>query len=114
MNNKMLGTAFEHEVVKRLSEGGYWVHFISPDARGAQPFDIIAVKGGIAIVGDCKTSSNHIFRIDRLEWNQRMAFDKWLACGNAEPVIFVKYKDKIITIEYSRLLRESRIDLDKE
>ena len=38
MNNKKKGTAFEKEMCDLLAIKGYWVHFIAPDARGAQPF----------------------------------------------------------------------------
>lgn len=112
MNNKKLGTMFEKHVVKRLAENGYWVHFISPDNRGAQPFDVIAVKDGIAIVGDCKTCKDHIFRISRLEENQKMAFEKWIACGNTEPLIFVEYKSGVKIVNYTDLKREGKVDLD--
>lgn len=112
MNNKNLGTAFERRLVQKLSERGYWVHFIAPDSRGAQPFDIIAAKDGICIVGDCKTCKDHIFRISRLEENQKMAFEKWLACGNLDPLIFVEYQGQIKMIQYSDLKKEGRVDLD--
>ena len=49
MNNKKHGTDFEKRVVAKLAKAGdVWVHFLSPDERGAQPFDIIAVKDGVA------------------------------------------------------------------
>ena len=113
MNNKKLGTAFEQEMVKILSDNGYWVHFISPDNRGAQPFDIVAVKNGIALVADCKTCEDHIFRISRLEWNQMLAFQKWIDCGNGMPVIFVKHNEKIYMVEYDRLVKDEKVDLDE-
>ena len=97
MNNKKIGAEFEKQMIDILSKQGYWVHFISPDHRGAQPFDIIAVKDGMAMALDCKTSVNRYFHIRRLEVNQLMAFDKWLACGNATPFIAVLHKDKITT-----------------
>ena len=113
MNNKKLGTAFEQEMVKILSDNGYWVHFISPDNRGAQPFDIIVVKNGIALAADCKTCEDHIFRISRLEWNQMLAFQKWIDCGNGMPVIFVKHNEKIYMVEYDRLVKDEKVDLDE-
>lgn len=113
MNNKQLGTAFERMIVRKLAEEGYWVHFISPDVRGAQPFDIIAAKNGKVLVGDCKTCKDHIFRISRLEENQKLAFEKWVACGNPDPVIFVEYKNSIKILQYSDLKKKrGRIDLD--
>lgn len=112
MNNKKLGTAFERELVKKLSEMGCWVHFLTPDSRGAQPFDIIAVKNGAAVAIDCKTSKDHILRFDRLEDNQVLAFEKWIACGNMMPLIAVKYKDRIIAIKYDELKEARKVDLD--
>lgn len=112
MNNKLLGTAFEREIVEKLKNNGYWVHFISPDSKGAQPFDIIAVKDGLAIVGDCKTCVSKYFNIGRLEDNQVMAFEKWLACGNLDPYIFVKYEDGVICLKYTELKEKRRIKLD--
>ena len=111
MNNKKLGTAFEKEVVSRLKSNGWWVHFITPDSRGAQPFDIIAMKNGVTVVGDCKTSSTYFFPLSRLEWNQVYAFDKWLEHGGTEPQVFVGYEGKIIIIGYNELKAKGKIDL---
>lgn len=112
MNNKKLGSDFEKELCQLLAEEGWWVHFISPNESGAQPFDIIAVKDGIALAGDCKTSVNNIFRINRLEENQKMAFDKWLACGNTMPYIFVKYKNWICAVPYAELKTKEKVNLE--
>ena len=57
MNNKRRGTEFERQMCDILAKKGYWVHFIVPDARGAQPFDIIACRDGRPVAIDCKTSS---------------------------------------------------------
>lgn len=111
MNNKKLGTEFEHEIVDMLADSGYWVHFMTPDNRGAQPFDLIFVKDGLAMAADCKTSSKRIFSFDRLEDNQVMAFEKWMRCGNLEPVVFVKYGDKVHTVPYLMLKEAGRVDL---
>lgn len=112
MNNKKLGTAFEREVCELLAQEGYWVHFIVPDARGAQPFDIIAVKDGKASAIDCKTCVAKNFNISRLEDNQIMAFDKWLKCGNGMPLLAVKHKDKIHWISYNELQAKQSISLE--
>lgn len=114
MNNKQLGTAFEHEVCQVLKEKGWWVHFLSPDNSGAQPFDIIAVKDGMALAIDAKTSNTHRFSIDRLEDNQIMAFEKWMRCGNYMPQIAVKYEDRIIWITYYELKKNGVVDLRKK
>ena len=114
MNNKKLGTDFEKEVCKLLQFDEYWVHFITPDKRGAQPFDIIAVKNGFARAIECKTlaDSEKYFRINRIEENQKMAFEKWLECGNLMPLIVVKHKEKIHIIRWDDLKREGKINVD--
>lgn len=99
-NNKKLGTAFENEAVSLLAKLGYWAHFISPDKKGAQPFDIIAVKDGNALAIDCKTSATKWFNISRLEDNQILAFNRWLRCGNLTPIVMVEYRDYIYCIDY--------------
>lgn len=111
MNNKRLGTAFEKEVVNLLAKQDWWVHFISPDVTGAQPFDIIAVKGNDALAIDCKTSSRKHFRISRLEDNQVFAFEKWLQCGNTMPLIFVKFGGEIAIVPYAILKKRKVVDL---
>ena len=111
MNNKQLGTAFEKEMVELFANNGYWVHFISPAPDGSQPFDLIFAKNGIAMAADCKTSSKRNFSFKRLEDNQVFAFEKWLKCGNPEPVIFVKYKEKIYTVPYKLLKNCGKVDL---
>ena len=112
MNNKKLGTEFEREVVKLLSQKGYWVHFITPDARGSQPFDIIASKDNNPIAVDCKTSATKWFNISRLEDNQVTAFELWLNRGNKHAFVFIKYNDKIYCIPYLMLKGLKRINLE--
>lgn len=113
MNNKKLGTDFEKEIVQLLSSRGFWVHFISPDNRGAQPFDIIAAKNDFVLVGDCKTSVRRKFTVNRLEDNQVMALNKWQACGNNGAYIFIKYDNEIYFIPYDMLRNDKVIDLDE-
>jgi len=112
MSNKRIGTDFENEMCELLTSKGYWVHFIVPDNRGAQPFDIIAVKNGKAIAMDCKTCVSKSFNISRLEDNQIMAFEKWLRCGNEMPLIAVKHEEKIYLISYDKLKEKKSIRLD--
>ena len=113
MNNKKKGNDFEKRVCKLLAERAYWVHFISPDITGKQPFDIIAVKDGIAYAIDCKTSVRKTFGLDRVEDNQNFAFRKWLKCGNEMPCFFVEYKDDIKIVRYDELLEKGRVNLDE-
>ena len=103
MNNKRIGMQFEQEMCRILSEKGYWVHFISPDNRGAQPFDLIFAKDGLAFAADCKTSKDMYIRWNRLEDNQILAFEKWMSCGNGDPFIFVKCNNSVFCITYTDL-----------
>ena len=103
MNNKKLGNWFEMKMCELLSNNGYWVHFISPDARGAQPFDIIAVKNNHALAIDCKTCVANSFNISRLEDNQVMAFERWLKCGNENPLIAILHDNSIYLLDYIEL-----------
>jgi Holliday junction resolvase len=103
MNNKQLGAEFEKEFGAILTNCGYWNHFITPDARGSQPFDYIAAKDGKAYAFDCKTSAIPTFSMRRVEDNQQMAFDLWTECGNMCPYFAVKYKEEIYMIPWYAL-----------
>ena len=113
MNNKRLGTEFEREVVMLLSQQGYWVHFITPDARGSQPFDIIASKDNFPMVADCKTSSTKWFNISRLEDNQLTAFVKWFDTGNKYAFVFIKYNNKVYQIPFRMIAGLRKINLEE-
>lgn len=114
MNNKKWGNKWEKEFCDILTAQGFWVHFIQPDQRGAQPFDVIAVKGGEAYAYDCKTCAADVFTMDRLEDNQVMAFEKWVRCGNTNPNIAVLHNDKIYLIGYAQLKNFGRIKLNDD
>lgn len=114
MNNKNLGNEYEMEVVSLLCFKNFWAHFIVPDKTGAQPFDVIAVKKGKAYAIDCKTCVLNKFTIGRLEENQKMAFDRWLACGNTRPLIAVKHNEKTKWIDYRSLKELTAIPLNEE
>lgn len=114
MNNKEIGTSFEEWVCEKLAKLGYWVHFITPDNRGAQPFDIIAVKEGRAQAIDCKTCVANTFNINRLEDNQIMAFEKWIRCGNEMPKVLVEHNEKVYTIFYDILKEKRSVNIEKE
>lgn len=113
MSNKKIGTDFEREVCKYLKGKGFWVHFLVPDARGAQPFDIIAVRDGVAYAIDCKTCAANSIGINRLEVNQIMAFERWIKCENYMPLIAVKHKEQVYWVRYDDLKKEKRIMLDE-
>ena len=114
MNNKKWGTQWEQTFCDILANQGYWVHFISPDNRGAQPFDVIAAKDSIAYAYDCKTCADNWFSMDRLEDNQVMSFEKWLRCGNGMPTIAILHNDMLYLIPYSYLKSFGRVRLNDD
>ena len=110
-NVKKIGTQFEKELVAELSQRGYWVHFLVPDRSGKQPFDVLAVKDGLAYAIDCKTCIDSVFRLNRLEENQKKSFDFWLARGNTEPMVMVKHGEWVYKIRYSYLRENKKVNL---
>lgn len=112
-NNKQIGAKFEQEFVEILAKKGFWAHFLAPSPTGAQPFDVIAMIDGSALCFDCKTSVKPIFSLSRLEDNQILAFEKWLKCGGQEPMIAVKYDNKVYLVSYTQLKLEGSVDLRK-
>ena len=112
MNNKRLGTAFEREFCELLAARGFWVHFMSPSASGAQPCDIIACRNNTPYLFDCKTCDDEVFRLSRLEDNQMLAFEKFYKTGNKNCFIAVKHKGKIYQVNYECLKALKKIELD--
>ena len=113
-NNKQIGAKFEQEFVEILANEGFWAHFLAPSPTGAQPFDVIAMRHGYAYCFDCKTSVKPIFPLSRLEDNQILAFDKWLQCGGQNPMVAVKYDNKVYLVSYTQLKLEGAVDLRTE
>ena len=42
-----------------------------------------------------------------------MAFEKWIAAGNTDPVIAVKYNDGVYFVSYTGLKRDGKCDLNQ-
>ena len=114
MNNKKLGTEFEREFCRLLAAHGFWVHFMSPSASGAQPCDIIACKDNTPYLFDCKTCEKDIFHISRLENNQLLAFQRFDKTGNDLAFIAVKHDKKVYLIQFFKLLKLQNVKLTAE
>lgn len=113
MNNKQKGNDFERKMCEIIAQDGWWVHFMSPDSRGAQPFDIIAVRDGVPVAIDCKTCEERYFRTSRLEPNQVYAFRKWMGCGNQLAYLAVLHDSKIYMVYYKTLIEKGSVCLDE-
>ena len=92
MSNRKTGTAFEKELCEYLGKHGFWAHNLAQSAAG-QPFDVIAVRHGIAYPIDCKVCENDVFPFSRIEENQRMAMEKWIKAGNGDTWFALKLSD---------------------
>lgn len=100
--------SFERDMCKILYTLGYWAHRISKDERGAQPFDIIALKRGSIFALDCKTCSKPRFEIKRAEINQCLAFDALLKRTDAVCGFVCLYDDDIYLVPFEMV--RSNID----
>lgn len=75
MNNITIGNKTEKTVSSMLREKGYWVYNCPRNSSGAQPIDLIGIKGGKTIVcwfidGKHVREQNPSFPLSRIEPNQ--------------------------------------------
>ena len=105
----MTGQQFEKDFCELLRHMGYWVLNIPRNASGAQPFDVIAVKGKEVFALDCKVCENNRFPLSRIEDNQWLAFNaietkSEIACAG----IAVLYDGEIFLITNDELGNAAR------
>ena len=111
-SNKRIGSRFERQVCDKLAKDGWWVHFLAPGANGAQPFDVIAMRGKRVLALDCKTCRSKYFSYDRIETNQRMAFDMLRARVSDDVIscgFVILHNDKIVFLPYAKILADEAI-----
>lgn len=111
-NVKKIGDKFEQEFCEILANAGYWCHLIVPNRAGAQPFDVIAARNGIAYAFDCKTCVSNRFSVGRIEENQKCAFELWQTYRNPEPFFAVKHNDVVYMIPWSDLCDGQSVRID--
>ena len=72
----MTGSEFERQFCQQLKNEGWWALNISRSKTGAQPFDVIAIKGHCIMAVDCKVMSSKslMFPLKRVEVNQWLSF----------------------------------------
>lgn len=61
---------FEIETCNIFFENGFWALRIPKDERGAQPFDVLAIRGSEIYAFDCKVCSTPRLQLTRAEDNQ--------------------------------------------
>ena len=76
-SNKANGNAFEREFCKILADHGFWAHNMAQNQQG-QPADVIAIKGDITLLADCKVVSGDSFSLSRMEDNQISSMRLWM------------------------------------
>lgn len=104
MSNKKSGNDFEQRFAEILARNGYWVHRMTQNAAG-QPFDIIAVRRGVARAIDCKVCETDRFNLSRIEENQESAMDSWLESENDGAYFVLEFSDGVIAvIDYYNLI----------
>lgn len=72
----MTGAEFERKFCEWAKLDGWWALNIPKSKSGAQPFDVIAIKGHCIMAVDCKVMSGKslMFPIKRVEVNQWLSF----------------------------------------
>lgn len=112
--NKKIGNTFEAELCEILGQNGYWAHNMAQNAAG-QPADVIAVKGKLAYLIDCKVCTKDRFQLSRIEENQYFAMKLWNMCGNGDGWFALKVEDEIFMLPFPSLVelsyRQSSLNL---
>lgn len=96
---------FENYTCRMMSESGYWALRIPKNESGAQPFDVIAIKGNNVVAFDCKVCSTRRFPMRRIEDNQWLSFEQMQKKTDAVIGIMAYYNNNIYFIPYEDLLR---------
>ena len=99
----MTGRNGERLLAQDLNEKGFWVKLIPNDARGAQPFDCIAVRKKLVLMLDSKVCGQKRFPMERVEDNQWLAFEKAAKRTCACIGLVCWYNGKFYYIPYSQL-----------
>lgn len=102
MSNKSSGTEFEQNFARILAAEGFWAHCLAGNRNG-QPFDVIAARDGTAWAFDCKECRSGIFRLARIEENQRNAMELWAATGNTPGMFALEFRDAIFLVTLEAL-----------
>lgn len=112
-NNKKIGNTKEKVVANELSRLGYWCHIFAQTKQG-QPFDLIAIKNNIVIMGDVKSCLKGRFDFSRIEPNQYTAMELALQKGNTNIYFFlVDEENNIKVIKYQTIKEFSKKSLTK-
>lgn len=101
MNNTTIGNKTEKTVSSVFRQHGYWVYNCPKSQTGAQPFDLIAIRGGenyiVWFVDGKHVRQNEVsFTLDRIEPNQ------WASMEYASGFAKVNVENMGFAIEFER------------
>ena len=101
MNNTTIGNKTEKTASSIFREKGYWVYNCPKSANGAQPFDLIAVKGGekymVWFIDGKHIRKNEVsFPLERIEPNQ------WASMEYANGFAKVSVENMGFAIQFER------------
>ena len=107
-SNKSKGSKFEEDFAIALTESGYWVHLVAGASHtGSQPCDLIAIRTGETYLIDCKTLENKTgaFPLNRIEENQRLAFEKYVKCKNNPEsfLLAILWNNSVYMVPFKRI-----------
>lgn len=92
---------FENDVCSFYFKLGYWAHRIQKDERGAQPFDVIAIRGRDVIAVDCKVCSRKRFPLSRVEDNQWLSMELMQQRTKAFVGFLCHFGNKVYVLPFS-------------
>lgn len=113
ITNRSVGNHFEQEFCEILAGHGFWVHNLAQNSAG-QPADVIAVKGGVPYLIDCKVCDRQYFSCNRIEENQSCAMRLWEECGNGEGWFAIRLMGEIFMVSLNELSGEQKMNLNYE
>ena len=111
-----LGKRFEQDLCRYFFFKDYYVVYNEKGITGAQPSDLVIIKGNIATMIDCKNLENKtgIFPLSRIEFNQQYAYKRFRECGNSNFILAIKWENKVWFIDFGLLqFFDKSIDLKK-
>lgn len=104
----MTGNQLENYLVHVLSNNGWWALRIPRNPSGAQPFDVIAVKGSNILAVDCKACMEPKFALKRIEDNQWTAFERMMNRTDAVVGIVAENEGQLYFVDYIDLMNCNR------
>lgn len=97
-----LGKSFEEDLCWYYFSKGYFVEYHEKGVTGSQSCDITIIKDDIATMVECKNleAKNGVFNLSRVEENQKLAYARYIECGNTNFILAVLWDNKVYFIDF--------------